>query len=371
MDAPAPQLLSPIPPADPARRLNRYRAAIDGALRRVLDSGMLLLGAETAAFEDEFARHLGVRHVVAVSSGADALTLALRAAGVRAGDEVIVPALTAVPTAAAACHAGCRPRFVEIDPHSRNIEPAAIAAAIGPRTAAILPVHLHGHPAAMPAILELAARHGLLVIEDCAQAHGGEIDGRMLGTFGHAAAFSFYPTKNLGAAGDAGAIATNDEALARRARRLRSHGLDREGTAGEIGGTCRIDELQAAVLRVLLPHLTQAVADRRRLAAEYRSALAALPVEMPPSDPGAAYHQFAVLVEDRDRVKADMARRGVLTGIHYRLGLHRHPAFAAHAENLPLTDRACSRLLSLPIQPEIADGNIAAVADVLARSLAP
>lgn len=358
-----------IPQADPARRLNRFRPHVEAAMRGVLASGRLLLGPETEVFEAEFATQLGVGHVVAVSSGADALTLALVAGGAVAGDEVIVPSLTAVPTAGAVRQAGCVPRFVDIDPVTRNIDPACIAAAITPRTTALVPVHLHGFPAAMSEILALARRHNLLVIEDCAQAHDADIAGKKLGGFGHAAAFSFYPTKNLGAMGDAGAVATNDPAIAARVRRLRSQGFDADGSVAEIGGTRRMDEVQAAILRVLLPHLPQATAERRRLAEQYRAALAGLPVGLPPRDSGAVYHQFAVLVEDRDRVRAAMARDGVLTGIHYTPGIHRQPAYAAPGIHLPATDHACARLLSLPIQPEVAEGHVPLITETLARSL--
>lgn len=360
-----------IPQADPARRLNRYRADIDLAIRRVFDSGHLLLGPETASFEDEFARYLGAAHAVAVGSGAAAITIALSALGVGAGDEVIMPALTAVPTAGAVRRAGAAPVFVDVDPATRNLDPGAIESAIGPRTAAIVPVHLHGTPATMQDILAIAARRGLPVIEDCAQAHGASIGGRKLGTFGIAAAFSFYPTKNLGAAGDAGAIVTPDAEVAKRARRMRSHGLDHLGVAIELGETGRIDEIQAAILRVLLPHLDGANAERRDLAALYRSRLAGLPVGLPPEDAGAVYHQFAIAVEQRDRVRARMAVAGVSTGIHYALGLHQHPAFTRPGLSLGVTEHLCARLLSLPIQPEVAAGRIEVVVDCLHRSLAP
>ena len=211
--------------ADPARRLNRYRSAIDRAVRKVFDSGYLLLGPETSAFEAEFAQYLGVRHAVAVSSGTAALTIALTALGIGPGDEVIAPALTFPATAGAIRRSGATPVFVDVDPVSRNIAIAAIEPAIGRRTAAIMPVHLHGMPAAMAPILGIAARYGLRVIEDCAQAHGATIGGRAAGTLGDVAAFSFYPTKNLGAAGDAGALVTSDAQVAERARRLRAHGL--------------------------------------------------------------------------------------------------------------------------------------------------
>ena len=358
-----------VPQADPARRLNRFRPAIDDAVRRVLDSGQLLLGPETAAFEAEFAHYLGVRHAVVVSSGTSALSIALTALGIGAGGEVVAPALTAPATANAICRAGAVPIFADVDPVTRTLDPGAVEAAIGPRTAAIVPVHLHGMPAAMAAILAVAARHGVPVIEDCAQAHGASIDGRMLGTMGHAAAFSFYPTKNLGAAGDAGAIVTSDPDVADRARRLRSHGLDDLGVATMLGETGRMDELQAAILRVLLPHLDEATAERRALAARYRHELSDLEIGLPPRHDGAAYHQFAVLVERRDEVRARMAERGVQTGVHYGRALHQHPAFAQGERTLPVAEHLCARLLSLPIQPEVAAGRIEHVVACLKASL--
>ncbi len=335
----------------------------------MLDSGHLLLGPETSAFEDEFARYLGARYAVAVGSGFAALSIALSALGIGDGDEVIVPALTAPATAGAVRRAGARPVFVDVDPLTRNLDPSAAEAAISPRTAAIVPVHLHGTPAAMSSICEAAARHGLHVIEDCAQAHGATIGEHKLGTFGDAAAFSFYPTKNLGGAGDAGAVVTNSADIAEKVRRLRSHGLDSSGVAIMLGETGRMDEMQAAILRVLLPHLDEANAERRELAALYRHQLSSTPVGLPPEHEGAVYHQFAVLTEHRDQVKARMAEQGVLTGIHYSHALHQHPAFAEPHLHLPVAESLCARLLSLPIQPEVASGHVEQVVASLRRSL--
>ena len=327
------------------------------------------MGPETEAFERAFADYLGVGHAVGVNSGADALTLALTAAGIVAGDEVIVPSLTAVPTAGAICQAGAVPRFVEVDRETRLIDPSAVEAAIGPRTAAIVPVHLHGFPADMPAIAAIAVRHKLLLVEDCAQAHGATIDGRKVGSFGHAAAFSFYPTKNLGAAGDAGLVATDDADLALRVRRLRSHGFDEQGLAVELSGSRRLDEIQAAILSTLLPYLDDAIAERRVLAAQYRTALRGLPLGMPPADPGSVYHQFAIVVDGRDDVRNRLEEDGVRTLIHYPVPAHRHPIFAKYGASLPVTDDLSARLLSLPIQPEVVNGRIGDIAAALARSL--
>ena len=250
--------LPQIPQADPRRRFLARRQEIERAIARVLERGTFILGPEVAAFEAEFAALAGARHAIAVASGTDALRLALMALGIKPGDEVITVAMTFAATALAIEAVGAKPVFVDVDPATRCMDPAALAAAIGPATAAIIPVHLHGHPAPMPAIGAIAARHGLAVIEDCAQAHGATLDGRRVGTFGQAAAFSFYPTKNLGALGDAGAVVTDDPALAARLARLRHYGFDAHDRCIETGTNARLDELQAAILRVLLPDLEAA-----------------------------------------------------------------------------------------------------------------
>ena len=265
--------LPQIPQADPRRRFLARRQEIEGAIARVLERGTFILGPEVAAFEAEFAALSGARHAIAVASGTDALRLALMALGIKPGDEVITVAMTFAATALAIEAVGAKPVFVDVDPATRCIDPDALAAAIGPATAAIIPVHLHGHPASMPAIGAIAARHGLAVIEDCAQAHGARLDGRPVGTFGQAAAFSFYPTKNLGALGDAGAVVTDDPALAARLARLRHYGFDAHDRCIETGTNARLDELQAAILRVLLPDLAALNAQRRTLAAQYRARL--------------------------------------------------------------------------------------------------
>jgi dTDP-4-amino-4,6-dideoxygalactose transaminase len=320
------------------------------------------------AFEAEFAAHAGARHAIAVASGTDALRLALMALGIEPGDEVITVAMTFAATALAIEAAGARPVFVDVDPATRCMDPDALAAAIGPMTAAIIPVHLHGHPAPMPPICAVAARHGLAVIEDCAQAHGATLDGRQVGTFGQAGAFSFYPTKNLGALGDAGAVVTHDAVLAARLARLRHYGFDAQDRCVEIGTNARLDELQAAVLRVLLPDLDALNAQRRTLAAQYRARLSNI-VGLPPEHDGSVYHHFGVTLENRDAVRTRLsATHRIGTGIHYPLGLHQHPHFANGA-SLPVTERLARELLSLPIQPEVATGQIDRVADALHESI--
>jgi dTDP-4-amino-4,6-dideoxygalactose transaminase len=360
-----------IPQAAPGRRLDEFRAAIMHAITGVFDRGVFLLGPETEAFEAAFAASAGTRHCVAVGSGTDALALALRAAGLRAGDEAVTVSLTAVATAVAIEDAGGVPRFVDVDPRTRCMDPAALTAAIGPRTVAIVPVHLHGFAAPMEEIMTIARRDNLLVIEDCAQAHGATYRGRQIGTFGHAAAFSFYPTKNLGAAGDAGAVATNDEEIAARVRSMRVYGWDEERNSTGPGSNRRIDEIQAAILRVLLPQLGAQNAERRLLAAAYRAKLAGCALDLPPDDPGAVYHQFAPAVDGRDALRDALRRAGIDTGIHYPLGAHQQSRFASGAHSLPVTERLARRLFSLPIQPEVARGQVDRICAAIARELRP
>ncbi|MGU3538287.1 DegT/DnrJ/EryC1/StrS family aminotransferase [Methylobacterium sp. A54F] len=357
-----------IPQAAPQRRIARFRREIDAAIGGLLGGEAYILGAPVAAFEEAFAAHAGCAHAVGVSSGTEALALALRALGVGAGDEVVLPALTFAGSAQAVLHCGALPRFAEVDPLTRCLDPRAAAAAIGPRTAAILPVHLFGHPADMPALMALAARHGLAVVEDCAQAHGATLDGTRLGSFGHAAAFSFYPTKNLGCVGDGGAITTNDPGLAERLRALRNYGFaEGEKVSLGLGFNARLDALQAAILSALLPYCDAGNAERRAVAGRYRAALEGCPeLGLPPEAEGAVYHQFAVTHPDRDGLMRHLAAAGIGSAVHYAPGLHRHPAFAEGAPGpLPVTDRLADTLLSLPVQPEIACQALDRVADAV------
>ncbi len=314
-----------------------------------------ILGEAVAAFETAFATYSGGAHCVGVASGTDALALALRALGIGPGDEVILPALTFAGSAQAVLHCGAQPRFVDIDPRTRCIDTSATAEAVNRRTAAIMPVHLFGHPADMPAVMALAARHQLAVVEDCAQSHGATLDGRPLGTFGHAAAYSFYPTKNLGCVGDGGAVVTNDALLADRIRSLRNYGFaPGERISRTLGFNSRLDEIQAAILLALLPHLDAANAERRAVAARFRSALAIAPcLGLPPDGEGCVYHQFALTHPDRDGLMRHLTQTGIGSAVHYAPGLHRHPAFGEGADGpLPVTDALSQTLLSLPIQPE-------------------
>ena len=362
-----------IPQASPGLRIRKYRGEVDAAVARVLDDNRYILGPAVERFEADLARYLHAGHCIGVGNGTDALALALRALGVGPGDEVITVALTAAGTAQGIMAAGAVPCFVDVDPATRCMDPRAIEAAITPRTTAIVPVHLFGHPADMPRIAALAEKRGLAVVEDCAQAIGAEIDGRKLGTYGHAAAFSFYPTKNLGAIGDGGAVACRDTATAGRLRRLRSYGWDDARISREKAGNSRLDEMQAAILTVLLPHLDEGNDERRALAAAFRQRLGGLDIGLPPDVPGAVYHQFAITCGRRDQVLQDLSRHaGIGTAVHYHPPLHRQPAFASEpAPRLPATDSLAETLLSLPIQPEVAGPHLDRIADAVRRAVAP
>lgn len=357
-----------LPFFDPRPENDRLRARIEAAVRRVLDAPRLILGPEVEAFEREFAAWLGARHGVGVNSGTDALALALRAVGVGRDDEVLTVANAGAPPVAAVRALGARPRFVDVDPATLVLDPDRLADAIGPRTRAVLPVHLYGQPAPLDAIRELADARGLPVVEDCAQSHGATLGGRPTGTLGRIAAFSFYPTKNLGAVGDGGLCATDDDDLAARLRRLRFYGFDDERRALEDGANTRLDELQAAILRVKLTALDAAVAERQALAAAYDEALADRDVI--PVAPGAgcehARHLYVVRCRDRAAVTAALDDAGVGWAVHYPVPAHRMPAYAPFAdEPLPVTERACDEVLSLPLHPGLPGDAVERVATAL------
>jgi dTDP-4-amino-4,6-dideoxygalactose transaminase len=334
----------------------------------VLESGWYILGPELEAFESAFAEYHGVRHAVGVANGTDAVELALRALGIGHGDEVITVSHTAVATVCAVERTGARPVLVDVDEATYTMDPAAAAAALTPRTKALLPVHLYGHPADMGPLAELAARHGLALVEDCAQAHGARCDGRRVGTIGHLAAFSFYPTKNLGAYGDAGAVLTDDPGLAQRVRSLRNYGQSRRYHHLEPGQNSRLDELQAALLRVKLAHLDEHNAIRRRLARTYSDRLSG--VITPVSRPGAehVFHLYVVRHPQRDALMDALGKREVQTLIHYPIPVHLQPAYAhlgCSAGALPVTERITRQILSLPLYVGLDDGDVGLVASAL------
>jgi dTDP-3-amino-3,4,6-trideoxy-alpha-D-glucose transaminase len=345
------------------------RAAVRAAIDRVVDSGWFILGPEVEAFQTEFAEICTARHAVGVGTGTDAIALIFRALGIGNGDEVITSPLSAAYSALAVMLAGARPVFADIDPARLTLDAAAVEAAVTPRTRAVLPVHLYGQPADMTALARVAARHNLAIVEDACQAHLGRCEGRSLGTIGVAGAFSFYPTKNLGAMGDGGAVVTNDAALAERVKRLRNGGQISRYHHQEPGGNSRLDEMQAAILRARLPFLRAWTERRRNIAMRYRAALGHAPVQVPPEfDPGHVYHLFPVLCSNRTRLQSHLAASGVETLIHYPVPIPRQPALA-HTDPTPcpIADRICAEVLSLPMYPALTDDGISrVVAAVLA-----
>jgi dTDP-4-amino-4,6-dideoxygalactose transaminase len=344
-----------------------HETAIREAMERVIASGRYILGEETAGFEREFAEYCGVAHCIGVGNGLDALQLILRAYGIAAGDEVIVPSTTFIATWLAVSQIGARVVPVEPDPRTCNIDPARIEAAITPRTRAIIPVHLYGQPADMDPVNEIARRHGIRVIEDAAQAHGARYRGRRTGGLADAAAFSFYPGKNLGALGDAGAITTNDDRLATAVRKLRNYGSSVKYRHEAAGVNSRLDELQSAILRAKLRHLDAENARRAELASAYMSALAPagsqlqLPHIIAEAVP--VWHLFVVATQSRDALQAHLSARGVGTLIHYPIANHRQQAYAeGRWPDLPIADRLQGEVLSLPMGPYLTVDDIQTVA---------
>lgn len=346
-----------IPLLDLGAQYRQLRGEIDDALRRVHERGQFVGGPECEALERELAACLGVPEVVGVNSGTDALALSLRALDIGAGDEVIVPTFTFFATAEAVSMVGARPVFADCAPGQYNLDAASLERALTPRTRAVIVVHLFGEPVDLAPVLAFCAAHGLSLVEDAAQATGARYRGQCVGSFGAAGAFSFYPTKNLGAHGDGGAIACRDPALAERLRRLRNHGrLDRY-RHGEVGYNSRLDEIQAAVLRVKLPHLDGWNAQRQRIAAHYRAGLAGTRCGLPPAAASSfpVYHQFVITHPQRDALQAFLARNGVATAVFYATPCHLQPAFAATGSgpSLPLSEGLAAQVLALPIYPEL------------------
>ena len=362
-----------IPVASPHRSYLAHQEEIDAAVSRVLASGGYILGREGEAFEREFADYVGVAHAVGVANGTDAVELALRAAGIGPGDRVVTVSHTAVATVAAIERIGACPCLVDISPDSYTLDPVALRCALegsarGAR--AVVPVHLYGHPADMEAILEIAQENKLAVVEDCSQAHGAVYRGRRVGSIGHLSAFSFYPTKNLGAMGDGGAVATSDPALADRLRLLRQYGW-RERYISEIQGlNSRLDEMQAAILRVKLGHLDADNARRREIAGQYDAGLAGLSLRQPTVATGCehVFHQYTIEASGRDELQQALHGQGIGTAILYPMPIHMQPAYRGRlpgADRLPCTEAAAGRILSLPIYPELQDEQVDSICRVL------
>jgi dTDP-3-amino-3,4,6-trideoxy-alpha-D-glucose transaminase len=343
-------------------------AAVRAAIDRVIARGWFVLGPELESFEREFASASGAGHGIGVGTGTDALAIALRALGIGPGDEVITSPLSAAFSALAIMMAGARPVFADIDGERLTIDPRAIAAAVTPATAAIMPVHLYGQPADMPAIAAIADRHNLAIVEDCCQAHLATSAGRPVGGFSAAAGFSFYPTKNLGALGDGGAIVTNDAALAERARRLRNGGQGRRYEHAEFGVNSRLDEIQAAILRARLPYLPAWTAQRRAVARLYRAALGSTEaIVIPPElDAGHVYHLFPVLSANRTALQAHLQAAGVETLVHYPMPITHQRAFALeNPADCPIASRVADEVVSLPLYPGLTETAVGEVASAV------
>jgi len=365
-----------IPQAAPLASYRAARSRIDRAIARVLASGRYVLGPEVEAFEREFAAYIGCRHAVGVASGTDALILALRALGLAPGTTVATVSHTAVATVAAIELAGMRPLLLDIDPASYTLAPAALECALtGGRVGAVIAVHLYGQAADLGAIVPLARRHGAKVIEDCAQSHGATLDGKRLGSVGDVACFSFYPTKNLGAFGDAGAVLTGDDDLAARLRELREYGWRDRYVSAMPGMNSRLDPLQAAALRVKLTGLDRANARRAALAARYDRGLAKTGLGLPQLRPGAThvFHQYVVRTKRRDDLRAALDRAGIGTAIHYPVPVHLQLGYrgriALDPGGLGESERAAREVLSLPMFPELGAGEIARVIAAVKKSL--
>ncbi len=340
------------------------------ALLKVAGTGRYIRGPVLTAFEQAFAARVGVAHAVGVASGTDALELSLQALDIGAGDEVITSAFTFFATAEVICQRGAIPIFVDIDPVTYALDPAAVAQAITPRTRALLPVHLFGHAADMHALGALAEQYGLAVIEDCAQAFGASLDGRQVGSFGDTGAFSFYPSKTLGAWGDGGLITTDSDEVAERLRRLGNHGQEAGYRYVEVARNSRLDDLQAAVLAVKLRHADTAARARQAIASRYAERLADVAITLPATLPGHVHgwNYFTVLTEERDAVVAGLRERGIGCGVYYATPLHRQPVFEAQhgKRSLPVTESVAARCLSLPIFPGLSEAAVDVVADALA-----
>ena len=363
---------NPLFSADPKAGYLAHAEEIRAAIDRVLASGYYILGPEVEAFEREFAAYHGIGLVVGVANGTEALELALRGVGVGAGDFVATVANTVTATVSAIQQIGARPVFVEIEADTMLMSaPAleAVLAAQGGRVKTVVPVHLYGQPAAMPAIVEIARRYGARVVEDCAQSHGAVIAGQKAGTWGDAAAYSFYPTKNVGALGDGGAVFTRDAAVAEKVRMLRQYGWRQRYVSEIPGRNSRLDEVQAAVLRVKLKHLDAENAVRRSRAGRYLHGLASAPLRLPAvaRDAGPVWHQFTVRTPRRETLRAVLAERGIHCGVLYPVPIHRQPAYASPSLHLPETERACAEVLCLPVHPAVTDADVDRVCGEILR----
>lgn len=369
-----------IPQSNPKAAWLERREAIDAAIQRVLESGWYILGHEVDAFEEEFASAMGSAWSVGVANGTDAIEIALRALGIVAGDRVITVSHTAVATVAAIARIGAVPLFVDVDPHSYTLDPASLEALLrspaGVGVKAVVVVHLYGQPADLTAILPLARAHGLAVVEDCAQAHGALLDGRPVGSWGNLGCFSFYPTKNLGALGDGGAITGQDAGLREQVRLLRTYGWRARYVSEQFGINSRLDELQAAILRVGLTHLDQDNERRRAIAARYDHGLAESGLERPMLDGRMrhVFHQYVIATDDRDGLQQRLKALGIGSLIHYPKAVHQQPAYddpTLRPVGLPQTERLVRRILSLPMYPQLVATEVERVIAGVRAALGP
>lgn len=359
-----------IPYLDLAAQMKPVRAEIDQAIARTLENCTFCLGPDVARFEKNFASYCGVKHAVGFNSGTSALHVAMRLLDLKPGDEVVTTPYTFIATSWAVVYTGAKPVFVDIEEDSFNLDPTRVEPAITPKTKAILPVHLYGHPAALDPLQAMATRHGLPLIEDAAQAHGARYQGRSVGAFGQTACFSFYPGKNLGAYGEGGALVTDDDALAARARSLREHGSTQRYHHDEIGYNYRLEGIQGAVLDVKLKYLPGWTVERRRVAMKYLELLAGTPVRLPVEQAGAqsAWHLFVIRTPRRDALKKHLEAHRVGCALHYPVPLHLQKCFAylGYKEgDFPVAERAARECLSLPIYPELTDDQVERVCGVI------
>lgn len=351
-------------PADPKAGYLAAKAEIDAAIARVLQSGHYILGAEVEGFEKEFSRWLGVSGTVGVANGTDAIELALTATGIGPGDKVVTVPNTVTATVAAIRATGAKVIYADVETDTMLLDVGALEASLAtlrdPKIKAIVPVHLYGHAVDMPRLMEVAARHNVVVIEDCAQAQGAAIEARQAGTWGALAAFSFYPTKNLGALGDGGAVCGSDPALLEKVRALRQYGWRKRYVSEALGRNSRLDEIQAAILRARLPRLKAENGRRSALAARYLAGLAGLALTLPNVAAGRTHcwHQFVVRSARRDELQAFLEKRGIVCGVLYPVPVHRQPAFYDASATFPQAEKACAEVLSLPLHPALTDDDV-------------
>lgn len=363
----------PIPMVDLAAQYRNLKVKIEPAMAATLDAAQYILGPNVQTFEKEAAAYLGVQHAITCANGTDALHLAMLAADIGPGDEVITTPFTFIATAEAIAYVGAKAIFVDIDPQTYNIDVEQAAKAITPRTKALLPVHLFGQPADIHPLLALAKQHHLRLIEDCAQSFGAHVDGRMTGSMGEIGAFSFFPSKNLGCYGDGGMVTTKSDEIAEKLKMLRNHGSKVRYYHDIIGYNSRLDELQAVVLRAKLPHIDAYNQERRRVAHLYSAKLAGLGIQTPHEDGIGfhVYHQYTLLTDDREKIQKALAEHQIASAIYYPVPLHQQKVFAdiSAGQSLPVAELVSQRCLSLPIYPELTDESIDEICEVIRRAL--